>query len=111
MITFLGVSGEIWSLVIQLAAVVVSFTIGLRGYDRPLLHAALPIGIVANVLGQIVFAGGGPGACVGMVIIPIYCLIGAYIGRGGWWLFWGRKRRPPLRADRRATTDDHSSSV
>jgi len=111
MITFLGVSGDIWSLVIQLAAVAVSFIIGLRGYDRPLLHVTLPIGIAANVLGQIVFAGGGPGACAGMVIIPIFCLIAAYIGRGGWWLLWGRKRRPLVCGDCGATTDDQSSSV
>lgn len=110
MITLLGVSGDIWSLVIQLAAMAVSFFIGLRSHDRPLLRVTVPIGIAANLLGQVVFAGGGPGACAGMVLIPIYCLVAAYIGRGGWWLFVGRMRRP-LVCDCGATTNDHSSSV
>jgi len=38
------------------------------------------MGIATNVIAQILVAGGGPGACVGMVILPIYMIAAGYLG-------------------------------
>ena len=96
MVTFFGISGEACSLLTQLLAMGICFLIGLAGFRGSLFLVALIFGIAANVLGQIVFAGGGPGACVGFVAIPLMCLLSAWMGRGTWWSIWGRKIRPPV---------------
>jgi len=92
----LGLSGNAWSLVIQLMAFAIVFLIGLLGFRGSLLIVALALGVPANVIGQIVFAGGGPSACVGFVGIPLWCLASGWAGGGVWWLMWGRKLRLPV---------------
>lgn len=89
-----GLSGEVISLVIQIIGLVVSLAIGASGYKKSLIRVTLAIGIAVNFLGQFVFAGGGPGAFVGMFLLPLYCLAAGYIGRGLWWAVVGRNRKP-----------------
>jgi len=33
------------------------------------------LGLLVNIVAQILIAGGGPGACVGFVVFPVYGLI------------------------------------
>ena len=80
--TYRGVSGEWLSLLTQIAAFVISLALGLAGVRKGLTGLLVGIGIVADVLGQIVFAGGGPGACVGFVVFPILCVAIGHIGSG-----------------------------
>lgn len=91
-----GISGALASLIIQILALIASFALGALGYRRHPLSVALVIGLSANIVGQIIFAGGGPGACVGMVIIPLYCLAAGYIGKGCRWAVVGRHEIPLL---------------
>lgn len=41
---------------------------------------AAVLGALADILGQFIIAGGGAGACVGIVILPIYCVICVLLG-------------------------------
>jgi hypothetical protein len=92
MINWLGVSGAVWSLVIQILGFVGAFCFGLTGNKRHLTLVAVVIGLGCNFVGQIGFAGGGPGAAVGLLLLPIYCIICGHLGRGVWWLARGRKQ-------------------
>lgn len=94
LVTLFGVSGDVVSIVVQIVGLLACFAIGASGYRKSLTSITLVIGLSANVLGQIVFAGGGPGACAGMVIIPLFCLLGGHVGRATWWIVAGRRRTP-----------------
>lgn len=88
-----GIPGELVSLIIRILAMISSFAVGATGHKKQLLPVALVFGVPANILGQFIFAGGGPGACVGMVIIPLYCLVAIYAGKGSRWAIAGRHER------------------
>jgi hypothetical protein len=92
-VQFCGISGDTWSVVIQIAALVLAFAYGVVGDPRSLTAVAVALGLVADVLGQFVFAGGGPGAFAGLMIIPIVCVIAAHLGCGLGWLLGNRRRR------------------
>lgn len=49
--------------------------------------------LLANIVGQIVVAGGGPGACVGMVALPTLGMMLALVSLSfsEWWK-WVRKK-------------------
>jgi hypothetical protein len=92
---FWGVPGDMLSFLTQILAMVLTFIIGLAGYRGSLLRAAAYVGIPANTLAQLIFAGGGPGVCLGLVALPLWCFATGYMGRGLWWLLWGRNQHPP----------------
>ena len=81
---FFGISGDTLSLVTQIVAFIMAFVLGVSGRPKALLQPLIGLGIVADLVGQFFFAGGGPGACVGLVVLPVFCLISGYIGRGIW---------------------------
>lgn len=75
-------SMESLSLFVQLAGLGMAFLVGLfapRGQNR--VGTAIGIGLVANVVGQLVIAGGGPGAFVGFLMLPVFCIVCLMIGK------------------------------
>ena len=78
----LGMSDDLWSLVIQIVGVFFAFRVGLLGGRKrsPLVDAVL-LGLAVNVVAQIVVAGGGPGAFAGFIVFPVLFVVVAYIGR------------------------------
>ncbi len=90
----LGVSGEVLSLAIQILALAASFILGTSRCRRALLLSALAIGVVANIVGQVILAGGGPGACAGMVMLPLFCAFASLVGKGCRWVVVGRHETP-----------------
>lgn len=79
----LGLTDDIWSFVVQIAGMVLCLLIGLLGpIELRLLSVAILIGLIINIVGQIVIAGGGPGAFVGFFALPLWCWLAAGIGRG-----------------------------
>jgi hypothetical protein len=78
----LGWSDDFWSLVVQTAGFAISVLIGLLApRELRLLVPAVAMGLAIDVIGMIVIAGGGPGACVGLVAFPLYCWLAMGIGR------------------------------
>jgi hypothetical protein len=79
----LGFSDDEWSAVLQALGALLAFLIGLAwtGRRRP-IPEAVGLGVVVNVVAQIVIAGGGPGAFVGLVVLPLIYIIAAAIGMG-----------------------------
>ena len=77
----LGFSDDVWSLVVQLAGMVVSFFLGLMKSKRFPMKLAFGIGILVNIVGQMYIAGEGPGAVVGFVALPLACYLAAVVGR------------------------------
>jgi hypothetical protein len=91
-------SREYASLAIQILGMLSAFLIGLARYDKSRTLVALgciACGLVANVVGQILVAGGGPGAFCGFVVLPAYALVAGLLGRAlGRWIY-----RPPVNND------------
>jgi hypothetical protein len=78
-----GISDDMLALIIQLLGFAIAFVVGLAGTSRSALTpAAIVIGLAANVVGGIIIAGGGPGAFVGFVAIPLICIVAAFLGKG-----------------------------
>ena len=79
----LGVSTDVLSLAIQLSGIALSFMLGLaRRRRRSPVGAAVAIGVIVNIVAQVLIAGGGPGAFVGFVFLPLACLLAAALGKG-----------------------------
>jgi hypothetical protein len=79
----LGYSDDAWSLIIQIAGLVIAFFLGaMTGPRRSPLAVAVVLGIVVNVVAQMFIAGGGPGAFVGFFLLPLYCVLAALLGKG-----------------------------
>jgi hypothetical protein len=76
----LFVTNETASLVVQLVAICAAGAAGAACRPSTYVPLAIAGGIAANALGQIVLAGGGPGACVGFVLLPSYCVGSAATG-------------------------------
>jgi hypothetical protein len=78
-----GISDDTLSLIIQLLGFALAFVVGLAspGNKSPMAVAIL-LGLVVNVVAQIVIAGGGPGALVGFVALPLLCMLAAVLGKG-----------------------------
>ena len=68
------------SLIIQLIALLVALCMGLFHESRPKITTLGLIGITTNVIAQVLIAGGGPGACAGMVVLPLYVIAAGYLG-------------------------------
>lgn len=89
----LGYSDDAWSLIVQLAGLGVAFVVGLASLRRSPVLAAVVLGLIVNVVAQIVIAGGGPGAFVGFFILPLACCVAASLGKGIRWVAEGLLRR------------------
>jgi hypothetical protein len=79
----LGISDDAFSLIVELLGLVLAFILGVlwpRG-KSPMAAAAV-LGLVVNVVAQILIAGGGPGAFVGFVAVPLLCMLAAVLGKG-----------------------------
>jgi hypothetical protein len=78
-----GISDDLWSLVIQLIGLLIAFVIGLAWVPgkSPML-AAIAVGVIVNVVAQILISGGGPGAFVGFVALPLFYMLAAALGKG-----------------------------
>lgn len=77
---FGGLSDQTWSLYVQLAAMAFSLGLGFIRRSWNAIWVALAVGLLANIVGQVLIAGGGEGALVGMVILPAYCGMLALMG-------------------------------
>jgi hypothetical protein len=78
-----GITDDVLSLVVQLLGFALAFVVGLacpRGKSP--MAAAIVLGVVVNVGAQILIAGGGPGAFVGFVALPLLCMLAAALGKG-----------------------------
>jgi len=65
--------GEFLSLVVQIAGLTAVAPLTLLCRRKRWAWVVGPaLGIVVNIVGQIVLAGGGPGACVGFFAFPLY---------------------------------------
>lgn len=93
----MGIQG--WSLAIQLVAICAAAAIGTTWRARTAVPLAIVAGLTANIVAQVLFAGGGPGACVGFVLLPGYC-VGAALGGAALSRFVRRTRYCPGRCDR-----------
>jgi hypothetical protein len=78
-----GILDDVWSLIVQLLGFLVAFVLGVvwRPGKSPMLAAAA-LGLMVNIVAQILIAGGGPGAFVGFVAFPLLCMLAAAIGKG-----------------------------
>lgn len=82
----LGLSDQSWALVVQLFGLFASFVFGAtrRGFSNWLVP--LGIGLVINLAGQVILAGGGEGAFAGFVVLPAFSALawtlGVLVGRG-----------------------------
>jgi hypothetical protein len=56
------------------------------GRRRWSVSAAVVLGLGVNVVAQIIIAGGGPGAFVGFVFLPVLFVVAARLGRGVRWV-------------------------
>jgi hypothetical protein len=72
---------HIAAVLVQLTGITLSFVIGwLR--RRHWMLAAAWVGLVVNVVANVLIEGGGPGAFVGFVLLPMVCLAVAFGGAG-----------------------------
>jgi hypothetical protein len=77
-----GISDDMLSLVVQVLGLMFAFVLGLTWRGKSLMAAAIALGVIVNVVAQMVIAGGGPGAFVGFVVLPVLCMLAAAFGRG-----------------------------
>lgn len=89
-------NNEAWSLAIQVVAICAAAAVGAVCRPRTAMLTAIAGGLLTNVAAQVVLAEGGPGACVGFVLLPGYC-VGAAMGGV---VLRGFIRRPRHRAGR-----------
>jgi hypothetical protein len=77
-----GIADDVLSLATQLFGLALAFVLGLAWpRHKSTLPAALAFGLIVNVVAQILIAGGGPGACVGFVALPLLCMVAAALGK------------------------------
>ena len=87
-----GFSDQRWSLVVQIAGLAVSFLFGIALHRRRSLILAVIAGTLANFVGQFLISGGGGEACVGVVTLPLFCVLCAFGGGAARWaLGFGKK--------------------
>jgi hypothetical protein len=80
----LGLSDDAWSLLVQGLGALLALLLGLfwtTERRRPIGEAVV-LGLVVNVVAQIVIAGGGPGAFVGFVGLPLMYMLATALGTG-----------------------------
>jgi hypothetical protein len=79
----LGFSDDEWSAIVQAMGALLAFLIGLfwTGRRRPIPEAVV-LGLVVNVVAQILIAGGGPGAFVGFFGLPVVYVVATVLGAG-----------------------------
>lgn len=106
-----GLSGEALSLITQVVAFFVAFLCGLLGSPRGLLASLIGLGLLANIVGQIIFAGGGEGAFAGMCGLPLICIFFGYLGRGTRLLFESRRSKACIVCEQCKTTVDNDVVV
>lgn len=73
-------SAEYGSLAVQITGVAIGFILGTRNPRFP-VAALILLGVATNFVAQILIMGGGEGAFVGMILLPIYCLLANRAGR------------------------------
>jgi hypothetical protein len=79
----LGFSDNEWSAIVQGLGALLAFLIGLLWTGRRrAIPEAVVLGLVVNVVAQVVIAGGGPGAFVGFVGLPLVYLLAVALGAG-----------------------------
>lgn len=79
----LGISDDTLSLMVQLLGFALAFVVGLVSpQGKSPMAVAVVLGLIINVVAQIFIAGGGPGAAVGFVAFPLYCILAAALGKG-----------------------------
>jgi hypothetical protein len=79
----LGISDDVLSLVVQLLGFAIAFVVGLVWpRNKSPMAAAVVLGLLVNVVVQILNAGGGPGALAGFVALPLLCMLAAALGKG-----------------------------
>lgn len=90
----LYVSDSILSLFIQVFTMVFVLVTAHRFGKGAFAFGAFAM-LLANIVGQIVVAGGGPGACVGMVALPAYGMLMAWVSLSvsEWWKGIRRKSK------------------
>ena len=81
------------SLVIQIVSICGAFGLGLSRYRGELTGWSVLLGLFADIIGQVFLAGEGPGAFVGLVILPVYCILASHLGRGLRWLVFRKSRQ------------------
>lgn len=65
----------------HLLGLTIAFVAGLASPPRKSpIAVAVGIGLVTNVIAQVFIAGGGPGAFVGFVALPLLCIVAASLG-------------------------------
>jgi hypothetical protein len=70
-----------WPGFVMLAGVALSLFIGLLSPLRKRIASpAATTGLITNLLSQA--PEGGPGLCFGMLLMPLWCILVAYLGRG-----------------------------
>lgn len=79
----LGISDDVLSLLVQLLGFLIAFVVGLVWpRNRSPMPTAVVLGLIVNVVAMILIAGGGPGAFVGFVALPLVCMLAAALGKG-----------------------------
>lgn len=73
-------NSELASIVIQLFGVLCTAAVGGMFGRKYVPLVGTVMGLIINVVGQILVAGGGPGACVGFVFLPLVCIVAGYLG-------------------------------
>jgi hypothetical protein len=71
---------ELLSLYAQIVFLAAAFLIGIKSRNKRAAWLGIPLGIAMDVFCQFVIAGGGPGAFVGLLIFPIYCILLILLG-------------------------------
>jgi hypothetical protein len=75
-----NLSVEMMSLIIQLLTLLL---VAVYGVHKANIRIAFKFGcytmLLANIFGQLIIAGGGPGACVGFIALPLF---GGGVGAG-----------------------------
>jgi hypothetical protein len=83
-----GVPDAGWSLILQILGLVLSFILGVLNRPRNrAVSIAAGLGILVNIVGQMILAGEGPALCPGFVVFPLVFMLAAWLG--------GRARKIP----------------
>jgi len=91
-----GLSDDWWSLMVQMCGLMIVLVIGLRSPPkRSPMVAAIVLGIVVNVVAQILISGGGPAAFLGFLMYPLLFYVAAVIGKGVRWLAGFNRKTVP----------------
>lgn len=75
-----GWSDDVWAFAIQIIGMAVIFLIGLLRKKPRLMLDALVVGLLVDIVAELIVAGGGPSAFVGLFIFPILFYIVGFIG-------------------------------